>query len=389
MARRIESSHRGTGSNDARARTRRKVTTGPWARLATLALAWLAAVASDAASETYRLETIASQLRWPWSVARLPDGGFLVTEREGRLLHLYPDGRRTVVEGGPATLFAGQGGYLDVVLDNRFGSNGLIYISYAEGEEDANATAVYRARLSEDRLEDGVQILRVVPDKTTPQHYGGRLLALEDNSLLMTTGDGFEHREAAQDWDSELGKVLRFDSDGTPAGVLAPGTDATRRIWTLGHRNPQGLAIDGDDGAVYLHEHGPRGGDEINLLNPGHNYGWPVVTEGVDYSGAYVSPFRAAPGMREPLWTWTPSIAPSGLALYRGNDFPAWRGSLFVGALAAREVRRLQLVDRRIVDEEALFGELGARIRDVRVFDNDLFLLTDGEEASLIQVLPY
>lgn len=354
-----------------------------------MALSLMAAADAGAASAAYRLETVAASLRWPWSVARLPDGSFLVTEREGRLVHLYPDGRRVAVAGGPATLFAGQGGYFDVILDADFTSSRLLYLSYAEGEENANATAVYRARLAGDQLIDGARILRVSPDKSTPQHYGGRLLALGDEHLLVTTGDGFEHREAAQDRGSELGKVLCIDTEGNAAGVAGPDGGEPLRIWTLGHRNPQGLAEDSRDGSVYLHEHGPRGGDELNLLTAGKNYGWPVVTEGVDYSGAYVSPFRSAPGLAEPLWTWVPSIAPSGMAFYDGEAFPAWRNSLFVGALAARDVRRLQLLDRRVVAEEILFRELDARIRDVRVFDGEIFLLTDGEEGALIRVRPY
>lgn len=359
-------------------------------RLRAAALLLLSLTIGDgyAEGEAYRLQTIASDLRWPWGMARLPDGGFLVTEREGSIVLLHRDGRRSAVSGGPATLFAGQGGYFDIALDNAFASNRLVYLSYAEGLEQANGTAVYRAKLADGRLVDGERILRVSPDKATPQHYGGRLLMLDNDLLLVTTGEGFEHRETAQDRYSELGKVLRIDTSGNPAGVLNPGGEGRLRVWTLGHRNPQGLAYDAQDGVVYLHEHGPRGGDEVNQLIPGANYGWPVVTSGVDYSGAHVSPFRTAQGFVDPLWTWVPSIAPSGMAYYNGAAFPSWRGSLLVSALAGRSVRRLQLVERNIVDEEVLFAELGERIRDVRVFDDELFLLTDSERGSLIQVVP-
>lgn len=337
-------------------------------------------------AQDYRLLTVADDLRWPWSVVRLPDNGFLITEREGRLIHLDAQGNRQVLEGTPDTVFAGQGGYFDIVLHPKFAKNGFIYLSYAEGRENANGTAIFRARFEDGKLSDGQRILRVEPDKTTPQHYGARMLFLEDETLLITTGDGFEHREQAQSRVSELGKVLRINDDGSPAGLLdsegEPG-----RIWTLGHRNPQGLAVDPNTGGIYLHEHGPRGGDELNLLEGGKNYGWPAVTHGVDYSGAYVSPFKSAPAFKDPLWTWVPSIAPSGMAWYDGSSFPAWRDSLFIGALVDQEVRRLEMHNGKVVKEEALFKELDSRIRDIRVFGDDIYLLTDSEQGALIQVL--
>jgi glucose/arabinose dehydrogenase len=340
-------------------------------------------VSAGAAAQT--LVPRVTNLAWPWSVALLPDGRFLISEREGRLLLVHRDGSRTVLEGTPATLFAGQGGYLDVILDSRFASNRYVYLSYAEGTPQENGLAVFRARLQDDRLHEGRQILRVAQDKSTPQHYGGRMLMVDDH-LIITSGDGFEHREDAQDLDSELGKVLRVDRDGQPAGMPGERGDPLR-IWTRGHRNPQGLAVDPGRGLVYLHEHGPRGGDEINVLKGGENYGWPLATHGVNYSGAYVSPFRSVPGATDPIWTWTPSIAPSGLAYYAGNRIPQWRDSLLVGALVDREVRRLKVVDGVIVAEEALFSDLDRRIRDVRVFDERIFVLTDGENATLFEVM--
>ncbi|EED31796.1 soluble aldose sugar dehydrogenase YliI [gamma proteobacterium NOR5-3] len=338
------------------------------------------------AQDDYRLLTVADNLRWPWSIARLPDNSFLITEREGRLIHLDKNANRHVLQGTPATVFAGQGGYFDVVLHPKFAKNRLIYLSYAEGVENANGTAVFRAKFEDGRLSEGQRILRVEPNKTTPQHYGARMLFLEDETLLLTTGDGFEHREQAQNLSSELGKVLRINDDGSPAGLLDAEGEPSR-IWTMGHRNPQGLAVDPGTGSIYLHEHGPRGGDELNLIEGGANYGWPAVTHGVDYSGAYVSPFKSAPGFKDPLWTWVPSIAPSGMAWYAGNNFPAWHGSLFIGALVDQEVRRLEMRKGKVVREEALFGELDSRIRDIRVFGDDIYLLTDSEQGALIQVV--
>ena len=341
-----------------------------------------------AAATDYRVEVIAEGLRWPWSVALLPDGDFLVTEREGRLLHLQADGTREVLTGTPGTLFGGQGGYFDVVLHPDFRSNSLLYLSYATGTSNANTLALFRARLVDDGIEDGATILEVDPLKSTPQHYGGRLLFLPDNSLLITTGDGFEHREQAQDLGGEMGKVLRVDDQGQALPDNPFSAEVSERIWSYGHRNPQGLAYDPEREQVYLHEHGPRGGDEVNRIEKGGNYGWPAVTHGVDYSGAFVSPFSTAPGMVDPLWVWVPSIAPSGLAIYRGDEFPDWRGDLLVGALVDREVRRLRLSDGEIAEEQPLLTELGERIRDVRVFDGAVYVLTDSEDGRLLRLLP-
>jgi len=338
-------------------------------------------------AQTHQLTKRAGDLRWPWSIALLPDGDFLITEREGRLLRIAPSGRRRVLTGGPPTLFAGQGGYFDVILDTAFERNRTIYLSYAEGTETANGTAVYRARLGESGLEEGRQILRVTQDKITPRHYGGRLLMIGDE-ILLTTGDGFEHREAAQDPDSELGKVLRIDREGTPLGLRA-NRHLRRRVWSLGHRNPQGLAHDPVNNLIFLHEHGPRGGDEINRLEPGFNYGWPLATHGKDYSGAYVSPFHTLPGAVDPLWVWTPAIGPSGMAFYSGRAFPEWTNSLLVGALVGRAVHRLQMDGARIVFEEVLFERIGARVRDVRVFGERIFVLTDGARGTLYEVSRY
>ncbi len=338
---------------------------------------------------TYSLRTIAEDLRWPWSLALLPDGDFLVTEREGRLLRVRPSGQRSIVEGTPPTLFAGQGGYFDIVLHPRFETTRWVFLSYADGSKTANGTAVLRARYEDEQLRDAKALLRVKPDKSTPQHYGGRLLFLPDETLLMTSGEGFEHREDAQSLTSELGKVLRFDVDGKARGLAGKGPDTRTRIWSYGHRNPQGLVHIPETDEVLLHEHGPRGGDELNRVLRGENYGWPLVTYGVDYSGAYVSPFQRAEGIREPLWTWTPSIAPSGMAWYTGYRFPAWRSSLFVGALVNREVRRLEFRNGVVQREEALFAELDERIRDLRVFDDRIFILTDSEQGRLIEVLPH
>lgn len=342
-----------------------------------------------AAEPAYRLTTVAEGLNLPWGLAFLPDGSMLVTERPGTLRRVAADGTVSApLSGVPEVYFRGQGGLLDVILHPAFADNGLVYLSYAHGGPDANATRVARARLTDTGLADLEPVLTAAPTKDTPQHYGGSLAWLRDGTLLITTGDGFDYREQAQNVDGMLGKTLRIGDDGSiPAdNPFAEGGGAAP-VWTWGHRNPQGLAVDPVTGRAYQHEHGPRGGDELNLLKPGHNYGWPVVTHGLDYTGAYVSPFRELPGMEGALTHWVPSIAPSGLAIYRADAFPEWQGNLFVGALVDREVRRLVLENGQVAAEHAMFGELGERIRNVKVGpDGHLYLVTDSEQGRIVRV---
>lgn len=355
-----------------------------------LALLVLSGVTTSAHSaQSYQLETVAEGLHHPWSMTQLPSGEFLVTERRGRLLRINADGETRVIRGVPQTYVAGQGGFFDIVLHPAFPENGLVYLSYADGSATANSTAIFRARLRGGALVDGRQILRVSPRKDTPQHYGGRLAFLPDSTLLLTTGEGFDYRESAQSLSSEMGKVLRIHDDGRVPEDNPFHDAGSERIWSYGHRNPQGLVVDADTATVYLHEHGPRGGDELNTILPANNYGWPAITHGVDYSGAYVSPFTEAPGMQQPDWLWTPSIAPSGMALYRGKRFPQWQGDLFIGALVDREVRRLVMRNGKVIAEHALFDEVNARVRDVRFApDGHLYLLTDSDDGRLIRVIP-
>jgi glucose/arabinose dehydrogenase len=345
----------------------------PILRILALMAAFSLAQAGQAAD--YRLETWVDGLDLPWSIAFLPNGNALVTELGGRLLPVDSGGRKgSPIENVPPVYFAGQGGLFDVLPHPDFAANRIIFLSYAEGGRKDNGTAVARARLGVGELEDVKVIFRNFSRKDTPVHYGGRLAFLPDGSLLLTTGDGFDYREAAQDVGSGLGKVLRMQEDGSAApGNPFPGSPY---IYSYGHRNPQGLAV-GSDGVIWLHEHGPLGGDEVNRIEAGVNYGWPAITHGLDYSGAMVSPYTEWEGMVQPLYHWEPSIAPSGLALYEGSLFPDWAGDLFIGALVDREVRRLDLVDGRVNGEEVLFEELQARVRDVRVGpDGALYILT-------------
>ncbi len=352
----------------------------------------LAAFATQALAEGHRIVTVAEGLELPWGLAFLPGGDMLVTERPGRLRRVATDGTLSEpLAGVPEVFFRGQGGLLDVVLHPHFAANRLVYLSYAHGGPAANATRVARGRLGAEGLEEVEVIFTVTPTKRTPQHYGGAMAFLPDGTLLLTTGDGFDYREEAQNLTSLLGKTVRIADDGSiPADNPFVGRgDAAEAVWSYGHRNSQGLTVDPASGRVWQHEHGPRGGDELNLLRPGANYGWPAITYGMDYSGAYVSPFTELPGMEQPVEHWVPSIAPSGLTVYRGAAFPQWQGDLFLGALVDREVRRLRLTEGRVAEQEALFSELGERIRSVDVGpDGCLYLLTDDAQGRLLRVEP-
>ena len=334
----------------------------------------------------YELTEVASDLDHPWSIAFLPNGDYLVTERPGKLLRVTRDGSVSPVKGVPDTYFAGQGGFFDVLTQTTDNAT-RVYLSYAKGKPDGNGTAIYVADLIDTELKNGRDIFWAKTLKDTPQHYGGRMVFGPDNTLFVTTGDGFDYRESAQDKRSELGKVIRIKLDGSVPSDNPFKGELSERIWSYGHRNPQGLAIDSADGTLYLHEHGPKGGDEINHIERGNNYGWPLATYGVNYSGARVSPYTEYSGTQQPIHYWTPSIGPSGFAIYRGDMFSEWDGDLFVGALVNREVRRLTLDGGQISSEQAVFPEIRERVRDIRVGpEGALYIVTDGKNGRIIKV---
>lgn len=336
----------------------------------------------------FRVEPVAGGLSHPWGMTFLPDGGILVTEREGSLA-LVRQGEVTRISGVPEVAAVGQGGLLDVVLHPRYEENGWIYFSYAEPGEGGQGTAVGRARLEGDRLAGFERLFTMARKTTTTQHFGSRLVFAPDGTLFISTGErGSQNR--AQDLGDHAGKVLRItDSGGIPPDNPFVGRDdALPEIYSYGHRNIQGMAIEPETGELWAHEHGPRGGDEVNVIRPGANYGWPVITYGQAYSGGSVGIGTSAPGMEQPLIHWTPSIAPSGLAFYAGESFPGWRGDAFVGALAGRHLRRLSIEDGRIVGQEVLFDDYG-RIRDVRTGpDGLLYFLTDEADGGLYVLAP-
>jgi len=360
--------------------------------LVALLLTPLLALSTTSARADYQLETIAEGLNFPWSVAFLPDGDYLVATRPGQILRVSPTGEVSEpLSGTPEAFVNSQGGYFDIMLDNDFATNRTVYLSFAWGDFDANATRIVKAKLGAAGLEDAQVLFTVSPSKVGGAHFGGKMVQLADNTIILSTGDGFDYREAAQDTFSQLGKIIRLNSDGSvPAdNLFANGEKGNPYVWSYGHRNTQGLVVDNQTNTVYNHEHGPQGGDEINRVQAGKNYGWPAITYGINYSGAYVSPFQQAPGMEQPIKVWVPSIAPSGFALYQGDAFPAWRGDFFVGALVDQEVRRVDMDNGKVVAEESLFSELEARIREVRVGpDGFIYLLTDSDSGKLVRVKP-
>ena len=337
----------------------------------------LSAMTGAVSAQNYQVTTLATGLDKPWSIAAIDNDAFLVTEKSGRLVRLNSDGTITAVSNTPEVYFANQGGLMEVLPDPAFATTRIIYLSFAGGDKSANRTTVVKATLNGDALTNKETILEVAPDKEGPAHYGGKLAFLPDGTLLVSVGEGFKYREEAQNLDWELGKLLRINTDGS-APADNPFPEQAPRVFSYGHRNPQGLVYDTNAERILMMEHGPKGGDELNHVVAGNNYGWPAITYGVDYSGAVISPFTEADGMEQPLNYWVPSIGPSGLAIYRGDQFPEWQGDLLLGSLINQEMHCLKLDGDTVVTDEAIFPEISGRVRDVRVLtDGSIVAVTD------------
>lgn len=331
------------------------------------------------------VETLAEGLENPWCVAFLPDGTILVTERPGRI-RIIRDGALVPAPaaGVPDVYVDNQAGLFDILVDPDFAENNTLYLSYAHGTARQNATRIARATFDGATISDLEVIYEAKPLKDTSLHYGARLAFGGDGKLYATIGEGSRYKERAQVMSTSFGATIRLDKDGSiPEDNADFGDGALPELWTKGHRNPQGLAWDAARGVMWEHEHGARGGDEINIIEKGNNYGWPLATYGVDYSGARISPFTQYQGTTQPFKYWTPSIAPSGLAIYRGDIFPAdWDGDLLVGAMAERSLHRVDLDEagREIGEERYLIGE---RVRDVRVGpDGAIYATTEDREGA-------
>jgi glucose/arabinose dehydrogenase len=337
-------------------------------------------------------ETVARGLEHPWGLAFLPDGRMLITERPGRLRIVTPDGVLSApLTGVPSVAAVGQGGLLDVALDPGFATNARIYLSYAEpGDGGTAGTSVARGRLTDAGLEDVVVIYRQIPKLRGGGHFGSRLVFGTDGTLFITQGDRQDYREKAQDLSQGQGKIVRINPDGSvPADNPFVGRDgALPVIWSYGHRNLQGAALHPETGRLWTVEHGPGGGDELNHPEAGKNYGWPVISYGLEYSGGTIGEGSAKEGMEQPVYYWDPVIAASGLLFYTGDAYPGWKGSLFVGSLQPGALVRLELSDGRVVREERYLGELGERIRDVQQGpDGLLYLLTDSPNGRVLRVV--
>jgi glucose/arabinose dehydrogenase len=344
-----------------------------------------------------RSETISSGLENPWGVTFLPGGRFVVTERSGRLRVIAADGKiGAPVSGLPAIAAGGQGGLLDVLADSAFEKNRTLYFCFSEPEAggSANGTALARAQLSEDgaKLENLRIIFSQRPKVASRNHFGCRIVEARDGNLFLTLGDRFSRKEDAQKLDSHLGKVVRIAKDGTVPkdNPFVGKAGSLPEIWSYGHRNGQGATL-APDGRFWMTEHGPQGGDEINIPQAGRNYGWPVITYGENYGGGKIGDgITAKEGMEQPLHYWVPSIAPSGMAFLTSDRYGAgWKGNLFVGSLKFGYLDRIELKDGKVVAEHKLLADGRARIRDVKQGpDGWLYVLTDESDGKLLRLQP-
>ena len=331
-------------------------------------------------------------LEHPWSIELLPDGSLLVSERPGRLRLVSPDGRVSQALTGMPKVFArGQGGLLDLALSPAFAQDRMIYFSYAEPGEGGAGTAVARGRLGEGQVEAVQVIWRQTPKVPGNNHFGSRLVFARDGNLFITVGDRFNYRDQAQNLATTLGKIIRIRPDGSiPKDNPFVGREGVKpEIWSYGHRNVQAAALHPDTGELWTVEHGARGGDELNRPQAGKNYGWPVITYGVDYSGAKIGEGTAKANMEQPVYYWDPVIAPSGALFYTGKAFPQWRGHLLIGSLTPGLLVRLEISGDRVVNETRYLAELRERIRDVQQGpDGSLYLITDESNGRVLRVEP-
>ena len=368
-----------------------------------LCLTTLVCVTLPAPAQSLRHELVASGLEHPWSLAFLPQGRFLVTERPGRLRVIEADGRvNPALDGLPDVAARGQGGLLDVLLDADFARNRTLFFCFSEPGAGGNSTALARARLSSDRtrLEAMQVIFSARPKVASSAHFGCRIAESQtqgkpDGLLFMTLGERYVRKDDAQTLDNHHGKIIRLFKDGRvpPDNPFVTRAGALPEIWSYGHRNPQGLVLS-PDGTLWAHEHGPQGGDEINLIAPARNYGWPVITYGENYGGGPIGAgLSAKDGMTQPLHYWVPSIAPSGMVFVTSARYgTSWIGNLLLGSLKFGYLNRIELskpFSGRVIREHPLLADLGERIRDVRQGpDGLLYVLTDHAQGRLIRLLP-
>ena len=343
-----------------------------------------------AGNSNYEYKVIAEGLDRPWSLAVIDNNNIIFTELSGNLRQIKEGQLMGPITGVPEVLFKGQGGMSGILLDKNFKTNKKLYLSFSARDEEkrTNTLKVVSAVLSGNTLKDVKEIFRAFPSRNTALHYGAKMTFLDDGTLLITSGDGFNYREKAQDLDNHFGKILRINTDGSipQDNPFIDRPASLPEIWSYGHRNPQGIL--NIEGVIYGLEHGPMGGDEVNIIQPGNNYGWPVITYGKDYNGSIISPFTAMDGMEQPIKYWVPSIAPSGIMFYDKELFSGWKGNLFISSMKPGSVRRLKINGNKITDEYIVFDDL-SRIRDIAVLPNGSILLaTDGSGGEIISVQP-
>ena len=357
----------------------------------------------DAAPINYTIETVADNIDHPYSLAFLPEGGMLLSQRGGQLSHIADDGTVTLIkdfadiEDAPVhTKSRGQAGLFDIALHPDFANNRQVFISYAAKiSKDLNTLVVRRFTYGADgTLDEGKQIFAANPPRKESHHYGGRIIFPGDGTLMIPHGEAYNKREQAQTLDNHFGKILRINLDGSipKDNPFVGQKDALPEIWSYGHRNPQGIIL-GADGKVYENEHGPKGGDEINLIEPGVNYGWPAATYGIDYSGAAISPFQTLPGMQQSLVHFVPSIAPAGMVQYSGDAFPELQGDFLLPALVTKHVRHIEInEDGSLGKHREMFGDLDSRFRDVEISpEGYIYLLIEersGPNGKVVRAVP-
>ncbi len=355
----------------------------------------LSSQAQESSFPEFTVQTITENLSKPWAFEFIDQNTILVTQKSGELLVIENGQLKYQVKGLPPVLDKNQGGLMDVALHPDFANNGWVYLSYAHQEGQLNGLRILRGKLKDQSLVEQQVLFTASPLKKTPVHYGARMSFLADNSLVFSVGDGFDYREDAQRLNKQLGKMIRIKDDGSlPTDNPFIGQDnKDPYIWSYGHRNSQGLSFDAQRNILFANEHGPAGGDEINMIEAGKNYGWPVITYGKDYSGATITPFQTFEGMEQPFVNWTPSIAPSSLAVYNGDMFPSLNGDLLTTSLKFNELRWVKLdgintQNLKVVKQESLLKDLDLRLRDVKVGPKGaIYVLSDGDNGKLIKLM--
>ncbi|MEX0883441.1 MAG: PQQ-dependent sugar dehydrogenase [Cyclobacteriaceae bacterium] len=343
----------------------------------------------DPVWNNYEIETVVEDLKIPWGFDFLPDGSMLITERSGELI-LFKDGQKTMISGVPAVRAKGQGGLLDITLHPDYEENGWIYLSYSseEGEGEGANTAISRAKLEGNQL-TGLEVLyKGVPNTDAGQHYGSRIVFDNDGYMFFSIGDRGNNKENPQDITRDGGKIYRLHDDGSipDDNPFVDDANAKKAIYSYGHRNPQGMILHPETGEIWVHEHGPRGGDEINVVKKGTNFGWPEISYGINYNGTILTEDTEKPGMEQPLYYWVPSIAPSGFAVVTSDHYTAWKGDLLVGSLSFAHLEKLTLENNEVVKREKIIDGMG-RTRHV-VEGPDGFIYAGIEGKGIVKIVP-